>query len=820
MTAAGETVSKPMDETLAEPVEGLALSPHLEPLLYAMEIDPQSPSRTVSVNYSPELCQLFGDPPDASRDLMPWFCNRIHPEDLARVRAECSRFYSDSNQTEFSCQYRVLARNESWVRILDFSQKVESPTGLFVRIIGAIVDLTYWYDFERLYELQSVVLEAVARGESTRETIIRLIHLAEKFRPGLYASYLHYNDRDSTLSSMIAPSISPDYLQIAHQGIGIGEGVGSCGTAAHRRETVIVSDIESDPLWKDYKDYALDAGLRSCWSSPVIGDADRLYGTFAIYGRGPWAPNEQELSLLTTISRLAAIAIDRARGEYERVELIQSLTWTAIPWARLDADLRISDCNPRTLQILECRREDLIGKMLVDLLAPSARPAAEFVLREIVDGELNKSLDTKLDGQQFPDLEFRLNIAAIRNLEGRLLGMTVVFEDVSERKSLENQLRHSQKMEAVGTLAGGVAHDFNNLLTVIGGNLRLLGMRTELSEECREYMHEAELAIEQATTLTRQLLAFSRRQLSTPRPVILDDLIREHLPIIRRSLRDDILLDLRLNSTQASILADAGQLCQVLINLTVNARDAMPSGGVLVIETSAVSAADFEQIMDRPGLGDQGAMLRVTDTGHGIPDETLPRIFEPFFSTKGLDGTGLGLSVVHGIVTGLGGKIEVDSGSDEGTSFRIYFPQSVRPSFSRIDPKQPIPPSKITSILVLEDSEPVRRMMVESIRRHGFPVLSAANGLEVQDLPEDQLSQVGMLVTDVLMPHMNGVEAWKMLKSRKNDLKTLFVSGCPDTSLVTAIKSDESVRFLPKPFTPQDLIQNIRELLGTPLTVG
>lgn len=789
-----------------------------EPLLYALDFDPQNPSQLSAVSYSPELNRLLGNPPATPGEFLPWFSNRVHPGDQERVDKECFHFYTDPEITEFSCRYRILSVDNSWIQILDISQKVESSGGLSFRIIGAIVVLTYWDNYERLFELQSVVLDAIAQGESTHSTITRLIHLVEKFRQGLRASYLFYNEADATLSSMIAPSLPADYLQIAHQGLVIGEGVGACGTAAFRRQMVIVSDIETDPFWKGFREHALDAGLRSCWSSPVIGREGCLYGTFAIYNSTPGSPTDQELCLLSTIARLAAIAIDRSRGEYERIELLQSLTWTAIPWARLDSSCRITSCNPRTLELFSCQQEDLLGKSLGEIVDPLNRLAADLLVVEITSGVLSKTLDTTSNREYFPPLQLRLNVAAIRDVEGMLLGMSVVFEDISERISLETQLRHSQKMEAIGTLAGGVAHDFNNLLTVIGGNLKLLGMRTSLDKECQDFLNEAELAVEQAATLTRQLLAFSRRQLATPRPVCLDELIRENLPIVRRSLRDDIVLDLRLDANHVSVLADPGQLCQVLINLTVNARDAMPSGGCLVIETMTVSSSDFSQVMDRPQMGEQGVMFRVCDSGKGIGTETLPRIFEPFFSTKGLEGTGLGLSVVHGIITGLGGKIEVDSDLGAGTTFRIYLPQTVEPSDRRIDPQEPMPPTRITSVLVLEDNDAVRRLMVEAIRRNGFPVLSASNGLEVQDLPEDQLAQVGVLVTDVLMPHMNGVDAWKMLKARKPDLKTLFVSGCPDSSLVTAIESDENVRFLPKPFPPRDLIQNIRELLSSEIS--
>jgi len=396
-------------------------------------------------------------------------------------------------------------------------------------------------------------------------------------------------------------------------------------------------------------------------------------------------------------------------------------------------------------------------------------------------------------------------------------------EDVTERRALEQQLRQAQKMEAIGRLAGGIAHDFNNLLMVISGYSEFLMERAGTNELLLGPAREIGAAAERATSLTRQLLAFSRKQMLAPRVLDLNALVTENLKMLNRLIGEDIELILIPGADFATIKADSGQIEQVILNLAVNARDAMPRGGRLTIETANVTLdQDYARFHPPVKPGDY-VLLALSDTGHGMDPETQTHIFEPFFTTKGTRGTGLGLSTVYGIVKQSGGYIYVFSETESGTTFKIYLPCAKEESESAATAKPrkaALQPQAVGTILLVEDEANLRRLSLESLQRQGYAVLEAQDGPAALQLATHHKGVIHLLLTDVVMPGMNGRELARRVALLRPDTKILFMSGYTENVIDRNGTIDPNVELLQKPFSMSELVSKVRELLGgTPGTL-
>ena len=387
----------------------------------------------------------------------------------------------------------------------------------------------------------------------------------------------------------------------------------------------------------------------------------------------------------------------------------------------------------------------------------------------------------------------------------------------AERARLAELLQRAQKIDSLGRLAGGVAHDFNNLLTVITGHADLISVQLGNDDPLHDSVTEIKAAAVRAGELTRQLLAFSRRQLLQPRVLDLNASIRESTKMLRRLLGEDVELATVLDTALARIKADPGQLDQVLVNLAVNARDAMPRGGKLTIETRNVTV-DAEEAQRHPSFQPGTyVLLAVSDTGAGIADKDMPYIFEPFFTTKGQgQGTGLGLSMVYGIVKQSGGWIWAYSEPGRGTTFKIYLPR-VEARLTPVDPAaEPDSPRGSETILVVEDDETVRKLTCHVLRKHGYEVMEASNGGEALLTCEAHREPIPLLISDVVMPRMSGPELAARLQTLHPEMRVLYTSGYTDAAVVRHGLSEDTMWFLQKPFTPSQLARKVRDVLDHP----
>jgi PAS domain S-box-containing protein len=554
--------------------------------------------------------------------------------------------------------------------------------------------------------------------------------------------------------------------------------------------------------------------------APLYDSAQRLLGLLAVTNDAPVTDRKLADAILRIFAVRAAAELERARSEQERNRLSSAVEQAAESIMITKLDGTIVYVNPAFERATGYAAPDVLGNT-PDVLRSDKHDGAFYAdlwhtLRagRVWHGEI---VNRRKDGSLFTE---ELNISPVRDEQGRITNYVSIAQDVTARRELEAQLRQAQKMEAVGRLAGGVAHDFNNLLTIVKGRSQILLARPDLSDSVRRNVDLIEKAADRASGLTKQLLAFSRKQVLELKVLDLNAIVSGLEPMLRRLIGEHIELTLALDPDCGHVKADPGQLEQVIMNLIVNARDAMPQGGRLTIETLQVALAEgaaTQQHPDaRPGTY---AVLTVSDTGTGMDADTKARIFEPFFTTKELGkGTGLGLSTVYGIVQQSGGFITVESEPGRGTAFSVCLPWVADPVGTGDTPAPA--PRRIRgteTILLVEDQEEVLELASEILQAEGYAVLVARQGDEALRLYEQHTGPIHLLVTDVVMPQMSGRELAERFARVRPKLKVLYMSGYTDDEVVNHGDFGSAAALLQKPFSPDALVKKVREMLDAPV---
>ncbi|HVH10552.1 MAG TPA: PAS domain S-box protein [Gemmatimonadales bacterium] len=474
----------------------------------------------------------------------------------------------------------------------------------------------------------------------------------------------------------------------------------------------------------------------------------------------------------------------------------------------VDATGHFLDANPRACDLTGYTRDELLARTVADTYPPEQRDVAAERVSLAASGSavVVERPVVRKDGKV---VVVEANAHPLAS--GR---MVVTMRDVTKRRELEQQLRQSQKMEAVGRLAGGVAHDFNNVLTAIFGYADLLLEDLPDVSPQRQDIQEIRKAAERASGLTRQLLAFSRQQVLKPVVLSLHELVEDFEKMVQRLLGEDVKLLLHLAADAGNVRADPGQLQQVIMNLAVNARDAMPTGGDLVIETANAELSEQYAELHQPVVAGPYVMLAVSDTGTGMTPEVKARLFEPFFTTKERGkGTGLGLSTVYGIVKQSGGYVWVYSELGRGTTFKIYLPRVDAPPDRVASPPEAGTLTGTETVLIAEDDAALRPLVKGLLERLGYTVLEAENAAQALSLAEAHSGPIHILVADVVMPGESGRELARRLAESRSDTKVLYVSGYTGDAIVHHGMLEPGLNFLQKPFTPSAFARKVREVL-------
>jgi len=523
-----------------------------------------------------------------------------------------------------------------------------------------------------------------------------------------------------------------------------------------------------------------------------------------------------------TASLLQEIA-ERKRAEETKNRLYEELKdlYNNAPcgYHSIDGEGNFTGINDTELAWVGYAREEIIGrKRFFDILSPLSRDEYARTLSTINKDGSDKDMELDLLRKDGTILNALLSQSAIGDAESNQLSIRATVFDISERKKLEEQLRHSQKLENIGELAGGIAHDFNNILNAIIGFSSIIQMKMAADDPLQATVNQVLTAADRAANLTRSLLAFSRNQIMAPMPTELNEIVRDMEKFLRRVIGEDIELCVKLTEERLDIFTDRGQIEQVLMNLATNARDAMPRGGTLTIVTADMEIDD--DFCRHHGYGKAGkcALVTVADTGTGMNPETTNRIFEPFFTTKGVNkGTGLGLSIAYGIIKQHKGYIDVYSEQDQGTTFSIYLPITKVEHVSK-ERVFPLPPrGGSETILFADDDESIRNLVAQVLRGYDYNVIIAEDGVEAINSFVEHKGKIDLLLFDMIMPKKNGKEAYDEIRKLDPHIKSLFLSGYAADLLEQKGQVAEKLEVVTKPISPLDLLRKIREVLDKPL---
>jgi len=562
---------------------------------------------------------------------------------------------------------------------------------------------------------------------------------------------------------------------------------------------IIVDDAGRDPRFS-VDPYVLAHQVRSLLAVPLLRQSQLIGVLYIENALTPGAFTPAHMGLLASLATQAAISIDNARlfdALRERDEQWRAVVSGAPDFIMIvDRRRRIEFVNRYEFGFTP---ELLLGQLATDFVAEQDRAEVDQAIAGVFESGRPSSYEVRVQTPEGGERQWSTRVGPIMRSD-EVERVTLISTDVSERHALEERLRHSQKMQAVGTLAGGVAHDFNNLLTVIMGAGELVELMSD-DEEMLELLAEINQAADQAASLTQQLLAFSRRQVLQPRRFDLRDLVADLNRLFARVLGEPIELRLVTGERPCMVLADRGQIAQVLVNLAVNARDAMPEGGALTVKTSQIEDDDGRHVL-----------LEVSDTGHGMDSEVLERIFEPFFTTKPEGkGTGLGMATVLGIVGQSGGSIEVTSAPDQGSTFIITLPFAEGEAEGEVADGEALPRGDEV-VLLVEDELAVQRVCARMLELQGYRVHIAANGDQAVAIARE-LEQLDVLITDVVLPGMSGREVAEAIYALWPTVGVVYASGYTDNAVARRGGVDEGAVYLAKPFRREVLAHTVRSVL-------
>lgn len=603
-----------------------------------------------------------------------------------------------------------------------------------------------------------------------------------------------------------------DKFRKVSEGFRFQPGIGLPGRVWSSKKAAWVADVTMDSNFPRAP-YAMEAGLKAGMAIPILA-GDKVVAVLDFFVQDPREEDERLVTVVSTVAAYLGILFQRKKAEEELRKLSYAVEQSPASILITDAMGYIEYVNPKFTEMTGYTREEVIGKN------PSILKAGEMateIYKELWDtiksgrewrGEL---LNRDKSGELFWE---RLSASPVRDVEGKITHFIGISEHITERKKLEEELRHSQKLEAIGRLVGGIAHDFNNILTGIIGFAGIIQMKLRKDDPLRDHVEQVLEAAGRGASLTQSLLIFGRKQIIHLAPVNLNEIIEKVDKLLSRLIGEDIEFRAAISKKELMIMADSVQVEQILMNLATNARDAMPDGGMLTIETSREKLD--KEFVKMHGYGEAGdyAVVSVSDTGMGMDAKTRERIFEPFFTTKEAGkGTGLGLSIVYGIVKQHNGYINTYSEVGKGTTFRIYLPL-IKMKAGEIKPEEPVVSVTGTeTVLVGEDDATVRKLSKTLLETFGYKVIEAVDGEDAVEKFMENKEKIQLVVLDLIMPKKNGKEVYDQIRKAEPRIKTLFMSGyTADDTKKTGIL-EEGLDFVSKPISPSAFLKKVREVL-------
>jgi len=756
---------------------------------------------------SPSSRQILGRPAQelSGNSLASLF----HPNDSGAIRGHLREQFSQGLKSS-TWRCRMQCKDGSWRWFEAKSRDLTSVPG----VEGIAVSLCDVTDQQRMESERQVISEVVHSLNETANLDELLAGIHQALKKVLSADNCFVALHDAVTDSFTFPFFV-DQVDVAPPPQRVGR---SCTAFVFRTgSAMLIPQSEFDRLAAQ-GEVELVGSPAPAWLGVPLKTPNATIGVLVVqHYENENAYDMRDLEFLDSVGGHIALAIERRRAEeaLRKKEEMFRLLFSSNPlptWVVDPETLRFLEVNNAAVRQYGYSLQEFRNMSVLDLRPEEDKATFLEYLREH-DGEPRHHGNwrhRKKDGKVIK-VE---TIAHELNYDGKRVHL-LVAQDITERHLLEQQLRQSQKMEAVGRLAGGVAHDFNNLLMVIKGHTELLLNNLPSADQAKRKIEQIERAADRASSLTRQLLAFSRMQVLQPRVMNLNDVVEDMGKLLPRLIGEDIELVIRTAPDLGAIRADAGQMEQVIMNLAVNARDAMPGGGKLLIETSNTDLDSTYNDVHPIVRQGRYVLLAVSDNGIGMDAETQARIFEPFFTTKEQGkGTGLGLATVYGVVKQSGGFIWVYSELRRGTSFKIYLP--------RIDQPLDQPGTALTvsdaprgteTILLAEDEQDVREVAREFLESGGYTVLEAKDGTEAVGLVEKHQGDIDLLITDMVMPGITGQELALRLREIRPNLRMLYMSGYSDGAALNSALSDSSVRLLTKPFSRSALLRAVKELL-------
>ena len=631
---------------------------------------------------------------------------------------------------------------------------------------------------------------------------------------GVPQSFIILMNEERTAAAVVAEHSADSALSLANVAFHPGDkGMGD--VIFSMKAPVVINDLAHEPGYSRMHAALGSRRIAAVAIVPMIVNGETV-GTLALAAEKPNHFSGERIDLVQSVADQLSNVLARVRLERERLRLSTAIEQTADAVIITDVNNVVQYVNPGFERITGYPRSEVTGKPAVfftDVDGGAPQDAHKpFTAGEEWRGRL---VNKKKDGSQYT---VDTSLSPIRDKAGMIVNFVGVQRDITEELKMEQRYLQAQKMEAIGRLAGGVAHDFNNLLTAIMGYADILSDKVDPGGNQTADVNEIKRAAERAAGLTRQLLAFSRKQVMQPLILNLNGIVRDMERMLKPLIGEDIELVNSLDPLLGAVRADPGQIEQVIMNLVVNARDAMPNGGRLLLATrnAEIGAAYARQ---HPGIqSGPFVILTVSDTGTGISEEVLPHLFEPFFTTKEEGkGTGLGLATVYGIVKQSGGYITSKSELGKGTSFEILLPRLESKVEEAEGAKEPESATQGTEkILLVEDNEMVRDLANKVLSNQGYDVSVAKNPDEAIEYSSGFREEIDMLITDVVMPGMGGRELMERIKSSRPGIKVLLISGYTDASFISEGKLAQGAAFLQKPFSPRTLVRAVRDILDGP----